>query len=63
MKTINQRKLVEINHKSYFEALCQEFAGENFYGLEYVIDDFSPDKTPKSASLDRSAIDWFGLNE
>lgn len=50
-------KLETIN----FDALCQDFDGQSFYGLEYILEDFFQDKTIKPPVLAYSSLDWFGL--
>ena len=61
MKVRNQTKPVALNRTINFDALCREFDGGSFYGLEYILDDISPNKKRKPTPPARSSIDWFGL--
>jgi hypothetical protein len=60
MKAINENKNPDFNLKK-FEALCQEFNGGRFYGLEYVLEDFFQCSTVKPSDPIRPTVDWFGL--
>jgi len=61
MNAVNKDKTPDNNLKNTFDILCQEFDGKNFYGLEYILEDFFQSTTIKSSGLTRSSIDWFGL--
>jgi hypothetical protein len=62
MKTINQNQTPDINPDNNFDALCQGFDGEHFYGLEYILEDFFQRTTVKPAEPVQQSVDWFGLN-
>jgi hypothetical protein len=59
MITRNENKIPEVETIN-FDALCQDFDGQSFYGLEYILEDFFHDKTPKNAAASYSSLDWFG---
>jgi hypothetical protein len=61
MKAINSSKTPDVNFSVNLEILCQEFNGESFYGLEYILDDFFKNKTAKISVPARPSVDWFGL--
>jgi hypothetical protein len=61
MKGINKIKTPEINRNINFDALCQEFDGGSFYGLEYILEDFFQNTTVKPSLFARPSVDWFGL--
>jgi len=61
MQAINENKTPDVNLNNQFDALCQEFDGRRFYGLEYILEDFFECSTVKPAVHDRPFIDWFGL--
>ncbi|MFA5983357.1 MAG: hypothetical protein WC782_05025 [Methylococcaceae bacterium] len=42
------------------DALCQDFNGDSFYGLEYILEDFFQINQEKSVTIP-AQIDWFGL--
>jgi len=60
MKLVNTSKPPDA-HPNNFDALCQEFDGESFYGLEYILDDFFANKTAKPQTSIQPPVDWFGL--
>jgi hypothetical protein len=62
MKAMNKTTIPETSPKHNFDILCQEFDGGNFYGLEYILDDFFQSTTIKPNESASSSIDWFGLN-
>jgi hypothetical protein len=62
MNAINQDKTPDVDFHNNFDVLCQGFDGGNFYGLEYILDDFFQNTTVKSSVPVQHAIDWFGLN-
>jgi hypothetical protein len=47
--------------KYTLESLCQEFDGNSFYGLEYIIEDVFLTKKPEPSNSVSPSIDWFGL--
>jgi hypothetical protein len=47
MKGIHKIKTSEISRNINFDALCQEFDGGSFYGLEYILEDFFRNITVK----------------
>ena len=59
----NKTAMPEVNMKNKFDALCQEFAGGYFYGLEYILEDFFQTSTKISTAPDHPEFDWFGLYE
>lgn len=61
MKVTNKTKTSEENPNNNFEILCQGFVGGNFYGLEYILDDFFQNTTVKPSVPVHPVIDWFGL--
>jgi hypothetical protein len=61
MKAINELKTSEDNRNINFDALCQEFDGGSFYGLEYVLDYFFQNSKVKPSVPARPSVDWFGL--
>lgn len=61
MKANNTSKIPDVSQNNSFDALCQEFDGTSFYGLEYILEDFFQNKTEKPAGISRFPIDWFGL--
>ncbi|MEQ1636834.1 MAG: hypothetical protein ABL903_09070 [Methylococcales bacterium] len=61
MKVINENNTITGNQAINFDAICQEFDGQSFYGLEYVLEDFFQQPTVKSATLRHAYVDWFGL--
>jgi hypothetical protein len=61
MKTTNESETSEVNSNDNFDALCLEFEGGSFYGLEYILEDFFQNPTIKPSIPVRPAIDWFGL--
>ncbi|MDD5580514.1 MAG: hypothetical protein PHY16_14705 [Methylobacter sp.] len=61
MKAINSSKISEPDLSDNLESLCQEFNGESFYGLEYILEDFFKNKTAKSSGPAHPSVDWFGL--
>jgi hypothetical protein len=64
MNTINQNNTSDNAESSInFDALSQGFDGGNFYGLEYILDDFFDGKSPQktTAPAQHSSVDWFGL--
>lgn len=62
MKAINNNKTPEVDQSNSFDALCQGFDGGNFYGLEYILEDFFQVATAKPSVPARPAVDWFGLD-
>jgi hypothetical protein len=62
MIAINNNKTSDINLKSNFDILCQDFDGGGFYGLEYILEDFFQSDKIMPSSLASVSIDWFGLN-
>jgi hypothetical protein len=61
MNEIDTKNMPACRPKYILESLCQEFDGNSFYGLEYIIEDvFLTKKTEPSNSVSPS-IDWFGL--
>ena len=61
MKGIHKIKTSEISRNINFDALCQEFYGGSFYGLEYILEDFFQNITVKPSVPARPSVDWFGL--
>lgn len=61
MKAINSSKTPDANFSDNLEILCQEFNGESFYGLEYILDEFFKNKTVKPSVPAHPSVDWFGL--
>ena len=61
MKAIYENKTPDINPDNKFDALCQEFDGGSFYGLEYILEDFFQSPTIVTSAPARPFIDWFGL--
>jgi len=61
MKANNENKTPDVSLNK-FDALCQEFDGRRFYGLEYILEDFFQCSTPKTAAHVRPSVDWFGLD-
>lgn len=45
------------------DALCQEFDGKTFYGLEYIVEDFFQKNLEKKPVSHKQSIDWFGLDD
>jgi hypothetical protein len=62
MKTINQNKTPDVNLDNDFDVLCQGFDNGNFYGLEYILEDFFQNTPLKPANPVQHSVDWFGLN-
>lgn len=62
MTTINQNKTPDIDPDNNFDALCQGFDNGNFYGLEYILEDFFQNTKTKSSAPAQQSVDWFGLN-
>jgi hypothetical protein len=54
MDTINET--LKPNVTLNFDTLCQEFDGDSFYGLEYILDEYFQETTAPPS------IDWFGLH-
>lgn len=63
MKAINTSKSPDNSQNNSFDALCEEFDGANFYGLEYILEEFFQNKTDDHTVSNRYPIDWFGLND
>ncbi|MGZ8163613.1 MAG: hypothetical protein ACXW0T_13420 [Methylobacter sp.] len=63
MKATNTSKTPDPDSSDNLEILCQEFNGESFYGLEYIIDDVFKNKTAKIPVPAHPSVDWFGLFE
>jgi hypothetical protein len=61
MKTASKDSNSDSITKSQFDILSQEFDGGNFYGLEYILEDFFQSTSAKTSSPARPFIDWFGL--
>jgi hypothetical protein len=61
MKAINELKTLGVSRDINFDALCQEFDGRSFYGLEYVLDDFFQNTIAKPPVAVSPGVDWFGL--
>jgi hypothetical protein len=61
MKVTNKSKAQETNLNNNLDALCQEFDGGSFYGLEYILEDFFTNTTVKSSAPSVPPVDWFGL--
>jgi hypothetical protein len=61
MIAINENKTPNVNLNNKFDALCQEFNGGSFYGLEYVLEDFFQCSTLKPSVQTPPTVDWFGL--
>jgi hypothetical protein len=62
MKTINQNNKPDNAESSInFDVLSQGFDGGNFYGLEYVLDDFFEKSPKKTTAPVQNSVDWFGL--
>ncbi len=61
MKAINETKTSEATSGKDFDALRQEFGDGNFYGLEYILDDFFEDTAVKPPVPAPPPVDWFGL--
>ena len=57
MKGIHKIKTSEISRNINFDALCQEFEGGSFYGLEYILEDFFQYTTVKPSVPARSSVD------
>jgi hypothetical protein len=62
MSTINQTKTAEVNPEINFEVLSQGFENGNFYGLEYILEDFFQSTKEKPSVPAKHSVDWFGLN-
>ena len=62
MKTMKRNNIPEAGLKNTFDILCQEFDGGNFYGLEYILDDFFQSTKKAPSDPIQQSIDWFGLN-
>jgi hypothetical protein len=64
MNVINQNKTPDANLDNNFDALSQGFDSGNFYGLEYILEDFFQNTTvkPKPSAPVQNSVDWFGLN-
>ncbi|MEQ1637368.1 MAG: hypothetical protein ABL903_11800 [Methylococcales bacterium] len=61
MKVINENNTSTENQTINFDALCQEFDGQSFYGLEYVLEEVFQQPAVASITLSSSTVDWFGL--
>jgi len=61
METIKIYKTRNIDLNDNFDALCAGFDGGNFYGLEYILEEFFQDKTINPSVPARPSVDWFGL--
>ncbi|WP_174626535.1 hypothetical protein [Candidatus Methylobacter favarea] len=61
MKAINSSKVPDPDSSDNLEILCQEFNGDSFYGLEYILDDFFQNKPAKIPVPAHPFVDWFGL--
>ncbi|MGJ0486260.1 MAG: hypothetical protein ACR65R_17240 [Methylomicrobium sp.] len=61
MNEFDMQNTTRRNSNDTLEALCQEFNGISFYGLEYILEDFFQMKGTQSANLTSAAVDWFGL--
>jgi hypothetical protein len=62
MKAVSKDNNSDSITKSNFDILCQEFDGGNFYGLEYILEDFFQSTSAKTPSPARPFVDWFGLD-
>ncbi|MCK5830725.1 MAG: hypothetical protein KAH20_10535 [Methylococcales bacterium] len=47
--------------KDIFEELDQEFSCQNFYGLQYILDDIFSESIAKPQ--DNTIIDWYGFDD
>lgn len=61
MNAINNKKTQDANFIYDLDILCQEFDGESFYGLEYVLEEFFQSTMVKPSVPARHSVDWFGL--
>lgn len=61
MKVSKENDAADVKVINQFDALCQDFDGRNFYGLEYVLEDFFQNTTVKKPVSAHPAFDWFGL--
>lgn len=61
MNEFDMRNTMRRNSNDRLEALCQEFNGISFYGLEYILEDFFQMEGARSANLTSTSVDWFGL--
>lgn len=61
MNAINNNKTQDVNYKNDLDILCQEFDGQSFYGLEYILEEFFQSTTVKPSVPASHYIDWFGL--
>jgi hypothetical protein len=59
MNTINET--IKPNVTPNLDALCQEFNGNSFYGLEYILDEYFQETTTHPSVPAPPSIDWFGL--
>lgn len=54
----------QINNNPYFlETLLKEFNGNQFYGLEFILDELCDKKELTQSANNQSNIDWFGLSD
>ena len=61
MKVNTENNLSNVKVINQFDTLCPGFNGRNFYGLEYVLEDFFQNITTKKPVSADPAFDWFGL--
>jgi len=63
MKVNTENNLSNVKVINQFDTLCPGFNGRNFYGLEYVLEDFFHNITAKKPVSTLPVVDWFGLYE
>ena len=61
MNDINKNETPDNESGNSFDTLNQGFDNGNFYGLEYILEDFFQRATLKPAVPAQQPIDWFGL--
>lgn len=63
METTKQITNFMLATNNKLDALCQEFNGKTFYGLEYIVEDFFQKNLENTPISHKSSIDWFGLDD
>ena len=61
MDAAKKPKAQEKNLNNVLDALCQEFGGVSFYGLEYIVDELFQKKKTKARPSTRRPDDWLDM--